>query len=465
MPKGEPFKIKMVEPIRLISREEREAAIRAANYNVFALRARDVYIDLLTDSGTGAMSQEQWGAMMVGDESYAGANSYYKLKETVTDITGYPYVLPAHQGRGAEQVLFPQLIARPGMYALSNMFFDTTRGHVQLAGGRPVDLVIEEASDTTTYHPFKGNMDTERLEQFIIEHGAANIACIVMTITNNSAGGQPVSMANIRETSRIARKYGILMLFDTARYAENCYFIREREEGYRDVAPIDIARELFSYGDGLMMSAKKDALVNIGGLLAFRSEELYTRAGGMLVPYEGFLTYGGLAGRDIEAMAVGLREALDPTYLAYRVGQVAYLGQLLTEAGVPIQLPVGGHAVFVDAKKFLPHIPVEQFPGHALAVALYIEGGIRGVEVGSLMMGRDPETGKQLESPFEFLRLAIPRRTYSSRHMEDVADALIAVYKRRHTVPGVTFASEPKVLRHFTAKFNLVEAPVGIGHD
>lgn len=456
MPKGEPFKIKMVEPIRLISREERSAAIGAAGYNVFALRSRDVYIDLLTDSGTGAMSQEQWGALMVGDESYAGSNSFYKLKETVTDITGYPHVIPTHQGRGAEQCLFPQVITRPGMYALSNMFFDTTRAHVQLAKGRPVDLVVPEAADTTTYSPFKGNMDTGRLERFIREHGAENIACIVMTITNNSAGGQPVSMANIRETSRIARQYGILMLFDTARYAENCFFIRDREPEYANVVPIDIARELFSYGDGLMMSAKKDALVNIGGLLAFRGEELYQKAAGLVVPYEGFLTYGGLAGRDIEAMAVGLREALDPTYLAHRVGQVRYLGQLLKEGGVPIQEPVGGHAVFVDAKKFLPHIPADQFPGHALAIEAYVEGGIRGVEVGSLMMGRDPETGQQLESPFEFLRLAIPRRTYTSRHMEDVADALIAVYARREAVQGVTFAWEPQVLRHFTARFQRV---------
>ncbi|HLO04684.1 MAG TPA: tryptophanase [Symbiobacteriaceae bacterium] len=465
MPKGEPFKIKMVEPIRLISRAERAEAIRAAGYNIFGLRSRDVYIDLLTDSGTGAMSQEQWGALMVGDESYAGSNSYYKLKETVTDITGYPYVVPTHQGRGAEQCLFPALITRPGMYALSNMFFDTTRAHVQLAQGRPIDLVIPEAEHTTFYHPFKGNMDTERLEQFIQTNGSENIACIVMTITNNSAGGQPVSMANMRETSRIARAYGIPLLFDTARYAENCFFIREREPGYANTAPIDIARELFAYGDGLMMSAKKDALVNIGGLLAFRSEELFQKAVGFVVPFEGFLTYGGLAGRDIEAMAVGLREALEPDYLASRIGQVAYLGELLKAAGVPIQEPVGGHAVFVDAKRFLPHLPADQFPGHALAIEAYIEGGIRGVEVGSLMMGRDPETGLQLESPFEFLRLAIPRRTYTRAHMEDVADALIAVYKRRESVRGVQFAWEPKVLRHFTARFAQVDALVGIGDD
>lgn len=458
MPKGEPFKIKMVEPIRPISREERTVAIQRAGYNVFALRSQDVYIDLLTDSGTGAMSQDQWAAMMRGDEAYAGATSYFRLRETVESITGYPYVLPTHQGRGAEKVVFPQIIRRPGMYVVSNMHFDTTRAHVQLAKGRPVDLVIPEAGDTDLEYPFKGNMDTERLEAFIQEHGADNIAAIVMTVTNNSAGGQPVSMANIRETSRIARKYGILMLFDTARYAENCWFIKQREPGYEKKSPLDIAREMFSYGDGLMMSAKKDALVNIGGLLAFKDKELFEKAGGMLVPYEGFLTYGGLAGRDIEAMAVGLMEALDPAYLQYRVGQVEYLGRLLREGGVPIQWPVGGHAVFVDAKRFLPHVPAHQFPGHALAVEAYIEGGIRGVEVGSLMMGRDPETGEQLESPFEFLRLAIPRRVYSSRHMEDVADTLIAVYKRREKVRGVRFTYEPKVLRHFTARFEPIPA-------
>ena len=454
MPKGEPFKIKMVEPIRLIPREDREAAIKAAHYNPFLLRSADVYIDLLTDSGTGAMSHFQWSAMMLGDESYAGASSYYKLKETVTDITGYEYVIPTHQGRGAEKSAFAQLITRPGMYVLSNMFFDTTRGHVQLAGGRPVDLLLDVP--TEEYHPFKGNMDTEQLEAFIQEHGAENIACIVMTVTNNSAGGQPVSMANIRETSRIAKKYGLLLLFDVARYAENCHFIRMREEGYAVKAPIDIAREMFSYGDGLMMSAKKDALVNIGGLLAFQDEELYTRVGGVVVPFEGFLTYGGLAGRDLEAMAVGLREALDPDYLAYRVGQVQYLGEMLKSAGVPIQWPVGGHAVFVDAAKFLPHIPWDQFPGHALTVALYLEGGVRAVEVGSLMMGRDPETGENVRSPFEFTRLAIPRRVYTNQHMEDVAEAVVNAFRRRESIRGVKFIREPKVLRHFTAHFDLV---------
>ncbi len=449
----EPYKIKMIEPIRLIPRAEREQKIRQAGLNLFNLRSRDVFIDLLTDSGTGAMSEEQWAAMMRGDESYAGSDSFYRLKETVESITGYPYVIPTHQGRGAEQSVLPALIKEKGMYVIGNMHFDTTRAHIQLAGGRPVDLVIDEAADTTLEHPFKGNIDLIKLRRFIEEHGPENIAAIIMTVTCNSAGGQPVSMANIRSASAIAREFDIPYLFDTARYAENAWFIQQREEGYALKSPLEIAREMFSYGDGLMMSAKKDGLVNIGGLLAFKNEELYTQAAGLVVPFEGFLTYGGLAGRDVEAMAVGLMEALEPEYLAARIGQVAYLGRMLKEAGIPIQEPVGGHAIFVDASRFLPQIPAGQFPGQSLAVELYIEGGVRGVEVGSLMMGRDPETGEQIPSPVEFLRLAVPRRTYTNNHMEWVADALAGVWQRREQVKGVRFALEPKVLRHFTAKF------------
>ena len=458
---AEPYKIKMVEPIQLISRVEREARIRQAGFNVFALRSRDIYIDLLTDSGTGAMSENQWSAIMRGDESYAGSDSFYRLRDVVEQITGYPYTIPTHQGRGAEQCLFPQLIKRPGMYVLGNMHFDTTRAHIGLAGGRAIDLVIPEAGATTTPHPFKGNIDLEQLRRFIQTHGAENIAAIVMTVTCNSAGGQPVSMTNIRAASAIAREFAIPYLFDTARYAENAYFIRQREAGYADKTPLEIVREMFAYGDGLMMSAKKDGLVNIGGLLAFKHQELYDQTGGLVVPYEGFLTYGGLAGRDLEAMAVGLMEALDPDYLASRLGQVAYLGAQLKAAGVPIQEPVGGHAVFVDAAKFLPHVPADQFPGQALAVEAYLEGGVRGVEVGSLMMGRDAETGEQLPSTFEFLRLAIPRRTYTNNHMDVVADALIGVYQRRQHVRGIRFVHEPKILRHFTARFDWAPEIVG----
>jgi tryptophanase len=405
------------------------------------------------------MSEEQWAALMRGDEAYAGSDSFYRLQETVENITGYKWVIPTHQGRGAEKCLMPQLVKKPGMYILGNMHFDTTRAHIQLAGGRPVDLVIDEAKDTVTYHPFKGNIDLAKLRAFIVEHGPTNIGAVIMTVTCNSAGGQPVAMANIRAASAIAREFHIPFLFDTARYAENCYFIKQREAGYENKQPIEIAREMFSYGDGLMMSAKKDALVNIGGLLAFKDEEMYREASGLVVPFEGFLTYGGLAGRDVDAMAVGLMEALETDYLGARIGQVKYLGDQLIAAGIPVQQPVGGHAVFVDAAKFLPHIPADQFPGHALAVELYIEGGVRGVEVGSLMMGRDPETGEQLPSDFEFLRLAIPRRTYTNNHMDVVADALKAVWERRDTVRGIRFVQEPKILRHFTARFDWAEVP------
>ena len=453
-----PYRIKMVEPISLISKEERVKRLEEAGYNPFKLRSEDVFIDLLTDSGTGAMSHFQWAALMQGDEAYAGSRSFYRFEKVVKEITGYEYILPAHQGRGAEQVVIPELVKHDNMYFISNIHFDTTRAHVEIAGARALDCVISECFEISKYHPFKGNFDLVKLEKIIKNKKPENIAGIIMTITNNSAGGQPVSLENMRAVHKMGRKYGITLLIDGARYAENSFFIKQREQGYENKTIREIAKESFDLADIFMMSAKKDGLVNIGGIIAIKNDfELFQKCQTNIVPKEGFPTYGGLAGRDMDAMAVGLQEALEESYLAYRIDEVKYLGDLLRDGGVPIQYPTGGHAVFVDCGEMVPHIPYDQFPAQAVSNALYIEGGIRPVEIGSLLLGRDPDTRKNLKADKEFMRLAIPRRTYTMEHLRYVAECLINVYKNRKQIKGLEFTYEAPMLRHFTAKFKPVE--------
>lgn len=454
MPKyyAEPFKIKMVEPIKVLTREERVAKIKKADYNVFALDSDDVYIDLLTDSGTGAMSDKQWAGIMVGDESYSGSRSYKQLMISAKDIFRYEYFQPVHQGRAAEKVVMPIFLQR-GKVAIANMHFDTTRAHVELAGARAVDCVIKEALDTVNYHPFKGNMDNQRLVKLIEEFGPDHVGMIIITVTNNSAGGQPVSMANMKETSEIAKSYHIPVCIDAARYAENAYFIKMREEGYADWSIKEIAKEMFSYGDIFTMSAKKDAIINMGGLIGVKNDAaLYETVKARTIPLEGFISYGGLAGRDLEAMAIGLQEGTDFDFLQYRIGQMEYLAGKLDEAGIAYQSPVGGHALFIDAKKMLPHIPYYQFPAQTLALELYIEAGIRSCDIGSYMMGNDPDTGKQIKSEFEFTRLAVPRRVYTQSHLDVIAEALSAIKERAADLKGYEITWEPAILRHFTSK-------------
>lgn len=452
----EPYKIKMVEPIKLLPPDERRRKLIEAHYNLFALRGEDVFIDLLTDSGTGAMSDCQWAGLMCGDESYAGSRSYYNLESACRDIFGHSYMVPVHQGRGAENVLFPLLI-KPGQMVIGNMHFDTTKAHIELKGGQPVNSVVREAYYTSDISPFKGNVDIDLLDQIINQNGPEKIAFLLVTVTCNSAGGQPVSLANIRAVRRVAERYNLRLFLDAARFAENAYFIKTREEGYAGKSIREIVREMFSLADGFTMSAKKDGLVNIGGLIGIKEDrELYSQVRAGMVPIEGFPTYGGLAGRDMEALARGLQEVVEESYLQARIGQVEYLGNKLLSAGVPIQQPVGGHAVFVDAGRLLPHIPYNRFPGQALAIELYLEAGVRAVEIGSYLLGCDPVSGDQLKSPLEFLRLTIPRRVYTNNHMDYVAGALVNILGRRDHVHGVRIIEEPKVLRHFTAKLDLV---------
>jgi tryptophanase len=452
----EPFRIKMVEPIRLISRPERETAMKQAGFNLFSLRAEDVFIDLLTDSGTSAMSQDQWAAIMRGDESYAGARSFYRLSETMQTIFGFEHFVPTHQGRAAENIL-TALLVKPGMYVPSNMHFDTTDANIRARGGRPTNLVIDEAFDPTSRYPFKGNMDISKLSSFIEQVGAQNIPFGTITITNNAGGGQPVSMENLHQVSDTYHKYRIPFFIDCCRYAENAYFIKQREPGYSQKSTLEIAHEIFSLADGAFMSAKKDALVNIGGFLAVRSPDLFQKVCNELILREGFPTYGGLAGRDLEAMAVGLWEGLDENYLAYRLTHTAYLANRLLEAGVPIVEPPGGHAVYLDAGRFLSHLDHTQFPGQSLAAALYLEGGIRGVEIGSVMFGYpDPDTGQIVYPRLELVRLAIPRRVYTQAHLDYVVETMIKLADHRTQLPVYRISYAPPLLRHFTARFELV---------
>jgi len=449
---AEPYKIKVVEPLRMTTRDYREQRIREAGYNTFLLRSEDVYIDLLTDSGTSAMSDNQWAGMMLGDEAYAGSRNFYTLEKAVQEIYGFRYVVPTHQGRAAEHIT-SQLRIKPGQYVPMNMYFTTTREHAERAGGVFYDCIIDEAHDPTSKHPFKGNVDLAKLDRLVGEKGRDAIAYLSIAPCVNMAGGQPFSMDNLRQVAAWAKRRGIPIIFDATRAVENAYFIRQREPGYAGKSVREILREMMSYGEGCTMSSKKDNLVNIGGFIATNNEEFFLRAKEMVVVFEGLHTYGGLAGRDMEAIARGIYEMVDDLYIASRVRQVEHLGNRLLGAGIPIVEPIGGHAVFVDAKRFLPHVHQEEFPAQALAAALYVDSGVRGMERGIVSAGRDPATGTNRAPKLELVRLTIPRRVYTNLHMDVVAESCIALFEGRKAIRGLKMTYEPEKLRFFQARF------------
>ncbi|MBK8585935.1 MAG: tyrosine phenol-lyase [Bacteroidia bacterium] len=449
---AEPYKIKMVELLKMTTKAEREKALVEAGYNTFLLRSKDVYIDLLTDSGTSAMSDRQWAGMMLGDEAYAGSENFYHLEEVIRKYYGYKYVVPTHQGRGAENII-SKIMIKPGDVIPGNMYFTTTRLHQELAGGTFEDIIIDEAHDSQSLHPFKGNIDLKKLEQIIKKYGADKIPYVSMATSVNMAGGQPISMQNLRDLRKLTNKYKIKIIHDMTRVAENAYFIQVREKGYKNIPIRAIVKEICSLTDGATMSAKKDALVNIGGFLALNDKSLYDEASNMVVIYEGLHTYGGLAGRDMEAMAIGITESVDDNHIRARVGQVEYLGNKLVEAGIPIVLPIGGHGIFLDAKKFLPHLKQIQFPAQALAAEIYLDSGVRTMERGIVSAGRNKETGENYFPELELVRLTIPRRVYTQAHMDVIAESVISVYKNRKKIKGLEMTYEPKYLRFFQAKF------------
>jgi tryptophanase len=452
----EPFKIKMVESLRMTTREERERIIAEAGHNLFLVKSQDVLIDLLTDSGTGSMSDRQWASMILGDEAYAGSRSFFRFADKVREITGFKHVIPTHQGRAAEHILFG-VVTKKGDVVPNNTHFDTTRANIENTGAVALDLVCPEGKNPQLVAPFKGNMDVEKLDQFLTNRGTTNVPLGMITITNNASGGQPVSMDNIRRTAQVYRKHGIPFFIDACRFAENAYFIKTREPGYADKSLLQIAQEAFSYADGCTMSAKKDALVNIGGFLAMNNDDWAHQSQAHLILTEGFVTYGGLAGRDLDAMAQGLTEVLEEDYMHYRIRSTQYLGEHLNAVGVPTYQPAGGHAIYVDAKAFLPHIPAHQYPGQALTVAMYIEGGIRAVEIGSVMFGKeDPATGTFIPAPNELVRLAIPRRVYTQSHIDYVIEVMEMVAANRDKVRGLRFKYRAPVLPHFTSTFEPV---------